>query len=427
MIMSHHEATEIDKKLSGFGDIDLLRTVLATRAGGATLEDLASLPTVAKADLLADQQACPPFGTRLLRPVSELGMLVESSGSTGGPKEVHALSRQDAAAAVTAIAGSLAEIGIGAGDVVALTLPVGPAGGGLKIMLALQQVGALVLRIGPLSSEEKLKEIRTYRAKVIVGTPGYVDTLRGVLEHFGVSPLDLGVRTLLVATQAMSIDWLQQTERVWGARVHEWYGNAAGMFAMTCRGGALRGPDRHGCLHWDPRNLFVEIRDGEDRLVADGERGQLILTHLQNTTAPLLRYRTGDEGRFVVPGSCPCGSDRPGIESGTVRRVDAMVKLRGVNVWPAAVDAVTERAGVSTYWAVLRTDEAGRERAALYVRPMAQAGVDVDLLAQELRREIGVGFEVVCWDEPSPPNFVTTSAAGKQSQWIDLRATSAGA
>lgn len=421
---SYPHMRETPEQLAGFGDIDLLQQILDAR-GYHRAVDLGTVPTTAKADLLADQQTHPPYGARLLRPVSELTMLIESSGSSGGPKEVHVLTEHDAAAVVDLIADAMTEIGILPNDVVALTLPIGTAGGGLKVMLALQRVGALVLRIGPLSSEDKLREIRTYRASVIVGTPGYIDTLRGAVESAHMDPAELGVRMLLVATQSMSADWLRQTERVWGAQVYEWYGNAAGMFAMTCRTGALLESGHHGCLHWNPHVLFVEIRNSEGCLVADGERGELIVTHLQNSTAPLLRYRTGDEGRYVAPGQCSCGSGHPGVESGTIRRLDGMVKIRGVNVWPATVDTIIDRAGVSWYWALLRTDEAGRERASLYVRNQGAKHVDISALTHELRKAVGVGFEVVPWDEPGPPDFVTTSAAGKQRQWNDLRATNA--
>lgn len=410
--------------LSGFGNVDLLSKVLSDHTGSGDVAALSRIRLQTKADLLADQLAAPPFGARLRRPVADLGMIVESSGSSGGPKEVHVLSRDDERAVIAMIAAAMRELGVRSGDIAALTLPIGPAGGGLKIMLALREASAAVLRVGPLSSDDKLASIQTYGASIIVGTPAYLDTLRATLERMGIQPAGLGVRLLLVATQSMTVDWIRHTQEAWGARVHEWYGNAAGVFAMTRRCGALADDGTRGCLHWDPEQLFVEIRDGE-RLVGSGERGQIILTHLSNTTAPLLRYATGDEGRYVAPGDCSCGSLMPGIESGTIRRIDAMVKIRGVNVWPSVVDGVADRAGVECYWALLSTDDTGREKAVIYARPKEPGRFDPQALAGDLRKRAGVGIDVVEWNELTAPEFVRTSAAGKQMQWNDVRATSA--
>ena len=69
----------------------------------------------------------------------------------------------------------------------------------------------------------------------------------------------------------------------------------------------------------------------------DGECGELILTTLDRTACPLLRYRTGDwvkkklhRGRLILDG-------------GILSRVDDMVVIRGVNIYPSAIDAVVRQ------------------------------------------------------------------------------------
>lgn len=411
--------------LGQFGNVKRLRAVLQERLGypiPVLDEDaLGAVRTVSKADLLEDQRAHPPFGGRVTLPIEEITMVVESSGSSGGPREVHVLSAHDEDVVVEMMAAALRQAGIVPADVVALTLPVGTAGGGAKMMLALRRLGATVLRIGSSSTADKAAAIEIYRATVIVGTPAYLDTLHAELVRRDLSPRELPVRLLVVATQSMSIPWLARTEDAWGARIHEWYGNAAGVFAMTGACGSLDG-DRHGVMHWDPDFVFIEVRDGS-RLVASGERGELIATHLQNSTEPLIRFRTGDEGRFVAPGACSCGSTLPGIESGTVCRIDSMMKIRGMNVWPTVVDAATEVAGLVRYWVLIETDAAGREVATLFGQPPPLEGLDTSSLAEAIRSATGVSFRIVEWTHPDPPDFVTTSALGKQRLWVDRRAT----
>lgn len=413
--------------LDQFGNVERLQAVLRDRLGyqGGSLDDdaLAAIPTVSKADLVEDQLAHPPFGARVRRPIDEITMVVESSGSTGGPREVHALSAQDEDIVVDMMAAALSTAGIVPADVVALTLPIGPAGGGAKMLLALRRIGATVLRVGSSSTADKVTAIQTYRATVVVGTPAYLDTLQAELIRRGTDPRTLPVRLLLVATQAMSIPWLQGVESTWGARVHEWYGNAAGVFAMTGSCGSLDG-ERHGVMHWNPDFVFIEVRSG-GRLVSSSERGELIATHLQNSTAPLIRFRTGDEARFVAPGACTCGSAFPGIESGTVCRVDAMMKIRGMNVWPAVVDAKAEEAGLTRYWVLIDTDPQGRESVTLFAQP-ASGRLDASGLGDALHTATGISFRIVEWNGSQPPDFVTTSALGKQRQWVDKRATTTG-
>ena len=75
------------------------------------------------------------------------------------------------------------------------------------------------------------------------------------------------------------------------------------------------------------------------RTVADGEPGELVVTNLGRTASPVVRYRTGD---MVVRRSerCACGRTWARLEGGILSRADDMVAVRGVNVYPAAIEAV---------------------------------------------------------------------------------------
>jgi phenylacetate-CoA ligase len=86
------------------------------------------------------------------------------------------------------------------------------------------------------------------------------------------------------------------------------------------------------------RYICEVLRPGTDTPVAPGESGELVLTNLGREACPLLRYRTGDLVRPVVPS----GEDPAhfALEGGILGRVDDMVIVRGVNLYPAAIDAV---------------------------------------------------------------------------------------
>jgi len=392
----------------------------------ASPESWRSLRPTTKAELIEDQQLAPPYGTRRCVPVAELGLVVESSGSTGKGREVHYASRRDAARTAVAWARYLEGIGVTAENAVALCFPIGMAGGGVRHMLAYSEVGAIVLRVGALSSQRKIEAIQHYRTDTLVATPAYVDRLGVVAEEVGVSPRDLGIRRIVVATQSVSVEWVNSTQELWGARLHEWYGTSAGIVAFACHRGMADGGE-HGTLHWDPELAAQEVVDPKTgHYVEDGERGEMIGTPLINEAEPLFRIATGDEVQFRAPGSCACNSPWPGIESGTVRRLDLTFKVKGVNLSPAAVDAVVlAQNQILDYRARIWQDASKRERLTLEL--LARAGASDQLagpVAGRLREDTGLSFEVTVLDERSAWSQTTAGEAAKAKRWVDERSGS---
>ena len=74
----------------------------------------------------------------------------------------------------------------------------------------------------------------------------------------------------------------------------------------------------------------------------DGDSGELVVTNLGRTASPVIRYGTGD---IVVRQSTPCACGRTWarLEGGVLARTDDMINIRGVNVYPAAIESVVRR------------------------------------------------------------------------------------
>jgi phenylacetate-CoA ligase len=130
-------------------------------------------------------------------------------------------------------------------------------------------------------------------------------------------------------------------EKAWGgARVFDHHGmTEVGPVTYEC-------PAQPGRLHVMETTFLAEIVDPETgEPVLDGERGELVLTTLKRTGSPLLRYRTGDMvcARPRTAGLCACGRAELALEGGILGRVDDMVIVRGVNVFPGAVDDIVRR------------------------------------------------------------------------------------
>jgi phenylacetate-CoA ligase len=82
---------------------------------------------------------------------------------------------------------------------------------------------------------------------------------------------------------------------------------------------------------------LVDPETGAALELRDGAAGELVLTHLRQRAAPLLRFRTRDHV-LVKTSACPCGRTGPRIRC--VGRTDDMLIVRGVNVFPSAIREV---------------------------------------------------------------------------------------
>ena len=101
-------------------------------------------------------------------------------------------------------------------------------------------------------------------------------------------------------------------------------------------------PARPGVLHVIESAYLPEVVDAAGKPVPAGEMGELVVTTLRRTAAPLLRYRTGDLVRVAVApeATCACGRCDLALAGGILGRADDMVIIRGVNIYPSAVEEI---------------------------------------------------------------------------------------
>jgi phenylacetate-CoA ligase len=97
-----------------------------------------------------------------------------------------------------------------------------------------------------------------------------------------------------------------------------------------------------------PSYLCEVLKPGTNEPVANGEMGELVVTTLGRSACPLLRYRTGDLVKPVIVSDE--GAPEIALEGGVLGRADDMVIVRGVNLYPSAVEAVVRSvSGVREY------------------------------------------------------------------------------
>lgn len=386
-----------------------------------------AVPLLRKEDVLADQQAFPPYGDRLCIDRSAIVQINTTGGTSGKGREIYALAEDDLTLVSDLFAAGCVAAGIRSGDTVAMTFPMSLGGAPLWIYSAFRRLGTNVMCLGPYDTRTKLQQMREFGARVLVATPSYIEALaKAARDEFGWDvKRDLQTRIILMATEAFSLERAHRIQDAWGAKVYEWYGTSQRIVAWNCKHGAVRPDGSRGLLHHLPDKIFMETLDPvTHQPVGYGEEGEVVATCLDIKASPLLRYATGDRVRLMPAQSCSCGLPTDGYESGTVARFDDMIKVRGINIWPAATDDIVfSIPEIQNYIGTATTLSDGGERVRVdieFVDGVQDGARDRILrhLGAELKSRIGLNIDVVAARDTLPRFSDTLS---KARRWRDER------
>jgi phenylacetate-CoA ligase len=267
--------------------------------------------------------------------------------------------------------------------------------------------GALVIPTGGMNTLARLDLARASQATVLCCTPSYALHLAEVAATHELDVASLGIRKLIVAGEpGGSVAAVRERlESAWQAKVIDHAG------ATEVGAWGYGEMDRGGVYVNESEFIaeFLSLSTGEP--ACEGEQAELVLTTLGRAGSPVIRYRTGDvvrpvwrardERRFVF------------LEGGVIGRTDDMLIVRGVNVFPSAVDQIVRSfPEVVEYRTTVHTEAAMDQ---LLVEIEDRLG-QVDRVANELRLRLGLNVEVQCVPLGSLPRF-----EGKGRRFIDRR------
>jgi len=304
------------------------------------------VPFTTKQELVEDQAANPPYGSDLTYPLFQYTRCHVTSGSTGRP-----LRWLDTPASWNWMLDNWELVHRTAGtahsDTVFFAFSFGPFLGFWTAFESAQRLGCLCVAGGGMSSVARLRAILDQAVTVLCCTPSYALHLAQVAEAEGMSLRHSKVRTLSVAGEpggSIGSTRLRLQEAWPGARVYDHHGmTEVGPVTFEC-------PARPCVLHVNESAYIAEVLDpATARPVAPGDTGELVLTTLGRHASPLLRYRTGDLVKISAhPAAklpCDCGRFDLALEGGILGRVDDMVIIRGVNVFPSAIEDIVRKCG----------------------------------------------------------------------------------
>jgi phenylacetate-CoA ligase len=307
--------------------------------GFSTADSLAAFrkfPFTTKGELVEDQSAHPPFGSALTFPVERYVRIHQTSGTTGKP-----MYWLDGEESWRWWAGCWETIyqaaGVNPDDRIFFAFSFGPFIGFWSAWEGARKLGALAISGGGQSTAQRLKAIVDYQATVLVCTPTYALHMAAEARKAG---MDLAkgsqIRITIHAGEpgASIPSTRRRIEEAWGAKCYDHPGaTEVGAYGFECE-------VRPGGVHVNEHEYIAEVIDPKTgEVVREGARGELVMTNLGRYGSPVIRYRTGD---LVQPSyrACPCGRPFMLLEGGVMGRIDDMIVVRGVNVYPAAIENV---------------------------------------------------------------------------------------
>lgn len=385
------------------------------------------IPLCGKRDLLADQEEHPPFGSRLGVSQDRVVQIFLTSGTSGVGQEVYGHTWRDALAGGTGlIEAPFYWAGWRPGDRIYSMTPVATLAFGLCAMEAFRLAGYQPIQAFLQDSPTKLAFMRRFPPHGMLLTPAHLARLTTVCKEQGTDPRDAypGLQSIVIAGQSWPLELVQGAEETWGARVFDLYGSTQGngSIAANCEYGAVREGQRMAMHVLEHRNLLEILNPDTWEPVEPGEEGMGVITNLGVEGSPLLRFRTDDKIRYLGVGHCPCGRATALVEAGTLSRYDDMMKVRGMNVWPQAVDDVMfGHEVIDEYVGRVYVDEGDLEQ--IEIRYALTSGANADeraRLKDRLVRELKERINVTCRLEEVPRSELPVFDF-KAVRWTDTR------
>ncbi|MYW05702.1 phenylacetate--CoA ligase [Streptomyces sp. SID3343] len=281
-----------------------------------------------------------PFGDFLCADVRDVVSVSSTSGTTGTPI-LYASTAADVALTDESWARAFRFMGMAPGDGVVVGFGLSMYLAGVPLIRALERAGMRTVPVGAESGTGKLlRMLALMRPRVLACTPSYAEHLiERAPEVLGRSAASLGIEILLCAGEpgaGLPAVRDKLAEGWGGARVHDILGGVHGVINVSCDATDYQG------MHVLAPDLCVTTQLVDPTTKAgipteDGAIGERVKTALRWQAAPPFRYSVGDVYQ-VFTDPCPCG--RPGERIKVIGRVDDLLIVKGVKVYPSAVKDV---------------------------------------------------------------------------------------
>ena len=366
------------------------------------VNDMAQIPLTNKEELIKAQQDNPPFGSNATFPESAYSRFHQTSGTTGKPLRV--LDTPESWDWWGRCWGFvLTGAGLTENDRLFVPFSFGPFIGFWAALEGARIINTMMIPGGGRDSLERLHLMKELGVTAICCTPTYALRLAEVAREaeFDLNEIPLRISILSGEPGANVPATKTRVESVWNFKSYDHAGaSEVGAHSFECE-------IQPNGTHVNESEFIVEVLNPDTlEPVSEGEQGELIITNLGRIGFPVIRYRTGDLVRLNHE-PCKCGRTFPRFEGGVLGRVDDMVVVRGINVFPSAIENL-----------IRRSDEVEEFRITVStVKQMGHLSIELDLknyadpenakkdVYQQIRNELSLSSEIKVVPHGSLPRF----------------------
>ncbi|WAH35175.1 phenylacetate--CoA ligase family protein [Alicyclobacillus dauci] len=307
------------------------------------LNDIVRLPFTCKQDLRDNY----PFG---LFAVNQKDVIrYHASSGTKGKPTVVGYTRHDVDVWAECVARAIVTAGGRPHDVFHVAYGYGLFTGGLGFHYGAERVPMTVVPVSGGNTTRQITLIEDFLPRGIAATPSYALNIAETMESMGKDPRKTSIDYGIFGAEPWSEEMRKQLEEKLGLKAIDVYG----LSEVMGPGVGIECAEAQDGLHIVEDHFYVEVVDPQTGMpVPNGQLGELVFTTLTKEALPMIRYRTGDIA-FLYPDPCRCG--RTHVRMSRVKgRLDDMLIVRGVNVFPSEVEAVVlSNSQLSPYYQII--------------------------------------------------------------------------
>jgi phenylacetate-CoA ligase len=374
-----------------------------------SLKDLSKFPFTVKDDLRDNY----PFGMFAL-PMEKIRKVHASSGTTGKATVV-GYSDADCELFANMVARSLRASGVKPGDMVHNAYGYGLFTGGLGAHFGIEKLGATVIPVSGGMTPRQVTLINDFKPDAIMVTPSYMLNILDEFHAQGLDPRDCSLQVGVFGAEPWTNAMRQEVEDAFDMHAVDIYG----LSEILGPGVANECVETKDGLHIWEDHFYPEIINPETgEPVEDGEEGELVFTTLSKEALPMIRYRTKDLTR-LLPGTARSMRRMEKVTG----RVDDMIILRGVNVFPTQIEErLLAIEGLAPHFQIELSRDGRMDQMTVLVEATPNAADETSrniasaALIKSIKDTIGISAKVTV----SEPNSVARSE-GKAKRVIDLR------
>lgn len=292
-----------------------------------SLDDIRRLPFLTKSILRENY----PTGL-FAAPQSEIVRYHASSGTSGKPT-LTAYTKNDIDVWAEVIARSIVAAGGRPSGILHNAYGYGLFTGGLGLHHGGEKLGITVIPVSTGNTSRQILVINDMQPDVICATPSYALHVAEVMEKQGIDPRKTSLKYGIFGAEAWSEGMRQELEERFDIKAVDIYG----LSEVMGPGVSIECVEAQDGLHIQEDHFYVEVIDPDTlEPLPEGEYGELVFTSLTKEAFPVIRYRTGDIAA-ITREPCVCGRTTVRM-SRPKGRVDDMLIIRGVNVFPSEVE-----------------------------------------------------------------------------------------